>query len=65
IQKFTEIFKTADVKSITVVVMEVPCCQGLPLIVQKGLELVSKKIPFEKVIISPQGEILERKILAA
>jgi len=65
IQKFTEIFKTADVKSITVVVMEVPCCQGLPLIVQKGLELASKKIPFEKVIISPQGEILERKILAA
>ncbi|WAC07832.1 MAG: 4Fe-4S binding protein [Thermodesulfobacteriota bacterium] len=65
IQKFTEIFKTADVKSITVVVMEVPCCQGLPFIVHKGLELANKKIPFEKVIISAQGEILKRENLAA
>jgi NAD-dependent dihydropyrimidine dehydrogenase PreA subunit len=65
VQKFTEIFKTADVKSITVVVMEVPCCQGLPLIVQKGLKLAGKKIPFEKVIISAQGEILKRENLAA
>jgi len=65
VQKFSEIFKTADVKSVTVVVMEVPCCQGLPFIVQKGLELAGKKIPFEKVIISAQGEILKRENLAA
>ena len=65
IQKFSEIFKTADVKSITVVVMEVPCCQGLPFIIQKGLETTGKKIPFEKVIISAQGKIIERENLAA
>ena len=64
VQKFTEIFKTADIKSITVVVMEVPCCQGLPFIVRKGLELAGKKIPFKKVIISAQGEILKRENLA-
>lgn len=65
VQKFSEIFKTGDVKSVTVVVMEVPCCQGLPFIVRKGLELAGKKIPFEKVIISSQGEILKRENLAA
>jgi len=46
-------------------VMEVPCCQGLPFIVQKGLEMAGKKIPFEKVIISAQGEIIKRENLAA
>ena len=43
-------FKTADVKSVTVVVMEVPCCQGLPVIVEKGMEASGKKIPYEKII---------------
>jgi len=65
IQKFTEIFKIADIKSITVVVMEVPCCHGLPFIVRKGLEMSGKKIPFEKIIISPQGELVKRENLAA
>jgi hypothetical protein len=32
IQKFGEIFKGTDIKSMTVLVMEVPCCQGLPII---------------------------------
>jgi Fe-S-cluster-containing hydrogenase component 2 len=58
IQKFADIFNTADIKSITVPVMEVPCCQGLPVIVQKGLKLAGKKIPLTKVVISRQGEII-------
>jgi len=65
VQKFAEVFKTADIRSITVVVMEVPCCQGLPRIVQKGLELAGKRFPLEKVIISAQGEIIKRENLAA
>ena len=65
VQKFTDIFKTADVKSITVVVMEVPCCQGLPVIIKKAMELAGKKIPLDQVIISTRGEILERERLVA
>ena len=65
VQKFTEIFKTADIKNITVLVMEVPCCQGLPVIVKKGLEQSGKKIPVEQVVISTRGEVLSRKKLAA
>ena len=60
IHKFAEIFKTADIKSITAVVVEVPCCSGLPMIVQKGLEISGKKIPMEKVVISTRGKIIER-----
>jgi len=60
IEKFAEIFKTADIKSITTVVVEVPCCSGLPVIVKKGLEASGKKIPMEEVVISTRGKILER-----
>jgi ferredoxin len=61
VQKFTDIFKTAGVKSIEVVTMEVPCCQGLPMIVKKGLELSGKKIPLSQVVISTRGEVLEKE----
>jgi len=65
VQKFTDIFQTAGIRSLTVVTMEVPCCQGLPLIVRKGLELSGKKIPLEQVIISTQGEALKTQKLVA
>jgi Pyruvate/2-oxoacid:ferredoxin oxidoreductase delta subunit len=65
IQRFAEIFNTAVIKSITVVVIEVPCCQGLPLIVEKGVKMAGKKIPMEKVMISARGEVLAREKLAA
>lgn len=65
IQKFADIFNTADIKSVQVVVMEVPCCQGLPVIVEKGMEMSGKKIPTEKVVISARGEVLNREKLAA
>lgn len=63
IQKFADIFSTAGIKSIEVVTMEVPCCQGLPVIVKKGLEMAGKKIPMNQVIISTRGEILKKQKL--
>ena len=65
VQKFADLFRTADIKSVTVVVMEVPCCQGLPLIVEKGMEISGKKVPMEKVIISARGDLLGKERLAA
>ena len=65
IQKFADIFNTAGVRSVTVVVMEVPCCQGLPIIVERGMEAAGKKVPMEKVVISARGELLGREKLAA
>jgi NAD-dependent dihydropyrimidine dehydrogenase PreA subunit len=60
IQKFTDIFKTADIKSVTAVIMEVPCCSGLPMIVKRAMEAAGKGIPMEQVVISTRGEILKR-----
>jgi ferredoxin len=65
VEKFADIFHTAGIKSVTVITMEVPCCQGLPMIVRKGLELAKKKIPLEQVIISTRGEVLKTQRLMA
>jgi len=61
IEKFAQICKESGVKSITAVVMEVPCCGGLPMIVKKGMEMAGAKIPMEEVVISTRGQILQRK----
>jgi ferredoxin len=58
IQKFTDIFNTADIHSITTAVMEVPCCSGLPFIVRKALAASGKKIPLEEWVISIRGELI-------
>ncbi|MCG8473067.1 MAG: 4Fe-4S binding protein [Desulfobacterales bacterium] len=57
IDKFRDIFSVANIKSVTVILMEVPCCSGLPMIVKKGLELSGKNVPVEEVVISLDGKI--------
>jgi Pyruvate/2-oxoacid:ferredoxin oxidoreductase delta subunit len=57
IDKFAAIFAAAAIRSVTVVVMEVPCCQGLPVIVRKGMEQAGREIPIEIVTITARGEI--------
>lgn len=58
VDKLTDVFKKSGIKSITAVIMEVPCCSGLPLIIQKALENSGMDIPFSQVRISARGEIL-------
>jgi hypothetical protein len=58
IDKFAEIFSIAGIKSVTTIVMEVPCCSGLPMIVQKGMEKAGVNLPVQEVVISTRGEII-------
>jgi hypothetical protein len=57
IAKFTDIFKTAGIKSVTTVVMEVPCCSGLPFVIKKAMQASGKKISLEEKVISIRGEL--------
>ena len=63
VQKFADIFRNADVKSVTVVVMEVPCCQGLPVILQRGMAIADVNVPLEKVVINSRGEVVRKEQL--
>ena len=58
IEKFAQVFKVSGIKSITSVVMEVPCCSAMPVIVKKALERADVQIPFKEVVVSARGEIL-------
>ena len=65
IEKFAQICKVSGIKSITSVVMEVPCCSALPMIVKKGMALSGTPIPMEEVVISTRGKVLERRQIQA
>ena len=54
-EKFVQIFQQADIRSITVVRMEVPCCAGLQALVMKGLKDAHADVPVEEIVIAPQG----------
>lgn len=60
VKKFADIFKESDIKSVTVLDMEVPCCSTLPVVVKKGMEVAGKRIPIEEVVISIKGNILKK-----
>ena len=65
INRFADIFRTAGIRSITILIMEVPCCSKMPLIVQQAMALAKKNIPVETVIVSPEGTIVKRQKPAA
>ena len=58
-EKLTQIMKTNNIKSVTVVRMEVPCCGGIENAVKNALMASGKFIPWQVVTISTDGRILE------
>ena len=58
-EKLTQIIRDNDIRSVTVVRMEVPCCGGLEAAVRKALQESGKWIPWQVATISIDGRILE------
>ncbi|MDI9570673.1 MAG: 4Fe-4S ferredoxin [Pseudomonadota bacterium] len=60
-EKFADIFRIADIRSVTTVIMEVPCCSGLPMIVKKGMAEANRHISGEEAVVGAAGGILRRR----
>lgn len=58
-EKLTEIIRNNDIKSVTILRMEVPCCGGLEFAVKKALQDSGKFIPWQTVTVSIDGDILD------
>lgn len=58
-EKLTEIIRRNNIKSVTVVRMEVPCCGGMEHAVKKALQDSGKFIPWQVITISAEGKILD------
>ena len=57
--KLTAIISKNDIKSVTILRMEVPCCGGIENAVKQALQKSGKFIPWQVVIISTDGKIIE------
>ena len=58
-EKLTAIIRDNDIRSVTIVRMEVPCCGGLQRAAENALKASGKFIPWQVVTISRDGRILD------
>ena len=58
-EKLTAIIRDNDVKNVTILRMEVPCCGGLQRAVENALQQSGKLIPWQVVTVSRDGRILD------
>ncbi|WP_321370142.1 4Fe-4S binding protein [uncultured Draconibacterium sp.] len=58
IQKLVKLIDESRVNTITVVIMEVPCCGGLSQMVKMATQMASRKVPVKEVVIGIKGDVL-------
>ena len=58
-EKLTQILSQNDIRSITIVRMQVPCCAGIENAVFTALMNIEKMIPWQIITISPDGEVIQ------
>ena len=61
IQKLTSMISDTKINSLTVVMMEVPCCGGLLQMTQAARSNAGRNIPIKQAVISLQGEVIEEE----
>jgi ferredoxin len=61
IDKLTSMIDISKVNTITVMMMEVPCCGGLLQMVRTALANSSRKVPVKKMIVGISGEIMQEE----
>jgi NAD-dependent dihydropyrimidine dehydrogenase PreA subunit len=61
IEKLTSLIDISKVNTITVMMMEVPCCGGLLHMVSQAQANASRKVPVRKIIVGINGEVLEEE----
>ena len=57
-EKLTAIIQENEIKSVTIVRMEVPCCGGLERAAKKALQASGKFLPWQVIVISTDGRIV-------
>ena len=61
LEKVKAWFDDAKINTLTVLIMQVPCCMGLMGLVRQAAENAERKVPVKLVIASVQGEILNEE----
>ncbi|NVO18380.1 MAG: 4Fe-4S binding protein [Bacteroidetes bacterium] len=61
VEKLTSMIMLANINTLTVMMMEVPCCGGLLALTQMAIQQSNRKIPVKKIIVSIKGEVLHEE----
>jgi len=61
VDKITRLIDEAKVNTITVMMMQVPCCGGLTRLVQMAVGKASRKVPVKAIVISTEGKVLSEE----
>jgi hypothetical protein len=64
LEKLVAMIDEAEITSLRVMVMEVPCCGGLVRLVEEALRRARRSVPVECLVVSTQGQILGEYSLA-
>ncbi len=64
VEKFTEIFSNTQIRSVSCLRMEVPCCGGMTAVLKEAINRSGKNIPLTETIIGVKGDLLsERSVI--
>ncbi|WP_417914421.1 ATP-binding protein [Candidatus Electronema sp. JM] len=58
VDRFTELFKTRKLNSVTILIMEVPCCGAMIQIVKAAYSQAQTAVPVRHVVVSTEGKVL-------
>jgi len=61
VDKLIQLIDIAKVNTITVMIMQVPCCGGLLQVVKKAVAQASRKVPVKSIMVSLEGEVLSEE----
>ena len=61
VDRFTELFKTRRLNSVTLLIMEVPCCSAMLQIVKKAYKDAGAEVPVRQAVVSAQGRIIDER----
>ncbi len=56
VDKLAEMIRHNAIQSVTVTIMEVPCCRGLAMMAQQAIEKSGRDVPLEVAVLGVDGE---------
>lgn len=60
VQRFAEIIATCNLRTLTILIMEVPCCTSMVGIIKQAMEQAGKHVQVEQITLSTRGEVIGR-----
>ncbi len=64
LEKLVAMIDHAEINTLTVMIMQVPCCRGLIMLAQQAVEQAQRKVPIKGIVVSVEGELLREEWLS-